>query len=447
MTQTAASSEKLASLYPGHIATLRRRHDEALEKSGYDHLVIFGGAEHVAFLDDQAYPFKVNPHLKSWVPVVDNPNCFLIYTPGRKPVLLFFQPVDYWYKPAEDPTGYWVGEFEFHRLATLADAKAHIPRSGRAAFIGEWDPSFGDWKLTNPNPQQLINRLHYDRAYKTEYEIECIRMATESGVRGHKAAEKAFRAGATEYEIHIEYLKATSHTEAELPYGNIVALNEHAAVLHYQHQERRRPATVHSFLLDAGTTYNGYACDITRTWSAADDDFAQLVAAMDRLEQELVAEVRPGLDYRELHLLAHRKVGEVLKRHDLISVGADEAVRAGITSAFFPHGVGHYLGLQVHDVGGFLADPEGNTIPKPEGHPYLRLTRVVEPGMVFTIEPGIYFIDTLLADLKSKDGKGVNWSRVDSFRKYGGIRIEDDVVVREGGSENLTRKAWGEKPV
>ncbi len=422
---------------------MKRRHDEALEKSGYDHLVIFGGAEHVAFLDDQSYPFKVNPHLKSWVPVVDNPNCFLIYTPGKKPALLFFQPVDYWYKPAEDPTGYWVGEFDFHRLAALPDAKALMPRSGRVAFIGEWDPSFGDWGLTNPNPQQVINRLHYERAWKTEYEIECIRIATAAGVRGHRAAEKVFRQGATEYEIHMEYLRATGHTEAELPYGNIVAFNEHAAVLHYQHQQRERPAKVHSFLIDAGATYNGYASDITRTWSSADDEFAELVASVDRLEQELAAEVRPGLDYRQLHLLAHRKVGEVLRRHDLTSIDADEAVRSGVTGAFFPHGVGHYLGLQVHDVGGFFADPEGTTIPKPEGHPYLRLTRIVEPGQVFTVEPGIYFIDSLLADLKARDGKGVNWSKVDSFRKFGGVRIEDDVVVREDGSENLTRAAWG----
>ena len=435
-------TDKLASLYPAHLATLKSRHDDALAKSGYDHLVIFGGTEHIAFLDDQAYPFRVNPHLKSWVPVVDNPNCFLIYTPGKKPGLLFFQPVDYWYKPAEDPTGYWVGEFDFHRLASLPDAKALIPRSGRVAFIGEWDPSFGDWGLTNPNPQQLINRLHYDRAWKTEYEVECIRQANRIGVLGHDAAEKAFRSGASEYEIHLAYLQATSHVEPQLPYGNIVALNEHAAVLHYQHQERAKPAQIHSFLLDAGTTVNGYASDITRTWSSANDEFAALIESVDRLEQELVAEVKPGLDYKNLHLLAHRKVGEVLAKHDLISIGADEAVRSGVTSAFFPHGVGHYLGLQVHDVGGFLADPEGTTIPKPEGHPYLRLTRVVEPGHVFTIEPGIYFIDSLLADLKSRDGKGVNWKKVDSFRKFGGVRIEDDIVVREGGRENLTRDAF-----
>ncbi|MGH9458093.1 MAG: Xaa-Pro dipeptidase [Thermoanaerobaculia bacterium] len=435
------SSDKVASLYPAHLATIRRRHDTALEASGYDHAVVFGGSEHYALFDDHVYPFRVNPHLKSWVPVVDNPNCFVVYTPGKKPVLLYFQPVDYWYKPATDPTGYWVGEFEIHRLGRLEDAKAHMP-SGRVGFIGEWDPSFGDWGLTNPNPPQLVNRLHYDRSWKTEYEIECVRRANEIGARGHRAAEEAFRAGGSEWDIHQAYLRATAQNETHLPYGNIVALNENAAVLHYQHQERERPKEVRSFLIDAGATFHGYASDITRTWSAEKNEFADLVASVDRFQLELCDAVRPGLDYREFHLLAHRKVAETLKAHGLIDAGVDEAIENRITSAFFPHGIGHYLGLQVHDVAGFAADAEGNTIPKPEGHPYLRLTRVIEPGQVFTVEPGIYFIESLLADLRSRGGKGVNWEKVDAMRKFGGVRIEDNVVVREDGVENLTRPAF-----
>ncbi|MGZ8797894.1 MAG: M24 family metallopeptidase, partial [Thermoanaerobaculia bacterium] len=99
--------------------------------------------------------------------------------------------------------------------------------------------------------------------------------------------------------------------------------------------------------------------------------------------------------------------------------------------------------LQVHDVGGFLKDALGACIPKPEGHPYLRLTRVVEASHVFTIEPGFYFIEPLLAELKaSENAKYVNWKKVDDFRRYGGIRIEDDVVVTNTGHDNLTRDAF-----
>jgi Xaa-Pro dipeptidase len=101
--------------------------------------------------------------------------------------------------------------------------------------------------------------------------------------------------------------------------------------------------------------------------------------------------------------------------------------------------------LQVHDVGGFMADRSGQTIPVPDGHPYLRLTRVVDTGMFFTIEPGLYFIESLLGDLqKSANTKHVDWAKVDAFRKYGGIRIEDDILITENGHENFTRAAFAE---
>ncbi|MDX1585021.1 MAG: M24 family metallopeptidase, partial [Thermoanaerobaculia bacterium] len=111
-----------------------------------------------------------------------------------------------------------------------------------------------------------------------------------------------------------------------------------------------------------------------------------------------------------------------------------------------PHGVGHYIGLQVHDVGGFSADREGTPIPKPEGHPFLRLTRKVETRQVFTIEPGLYFIESLLDELRrSEHNDAVDWKKVDSFRKYGGVRIEDNVVVTDDGSRNLTREVFPEE--
>jgi Xaa-Pro dipeptidase len=103
------------------------------------------------------------------------------------------------------------------------------------------------------------------------------------------------------------------------------------------------------------------------------------------------------------------------------------------------------LGLQVHDVGGFMAGPAGGTIPRPEGHPFLRATRVLEEGFVVTIEPGLYFIDALLAELKAgPNGKFVDWARVDALRKFGGIRIEDNVVAKSAGPENMTRDAFVE---
>ena len=147
-------TDRLAGLYPLHLQTLTQRHDRALAESGYDHAIISAGAIRMAFLDDMPYPFKPNPHFKAWVPVLDNPNCYVVYTPGQKPRLIYFQPVDYWYKPAANPSGYWVDHFDIKIIATPEDAKQHFPGSGRVAYIGEGEPT----------PDALLNRLHFDRA-------------------------------------------------------------------------------------------------------------------------------------------------------------------------------------------------------------------------------------------------------------------------------------------
>ena len=435
-------SHRIAELYPSHLQTLKQRHDRALADTKYDHAIIFGGTHRMLFLDDMPYPFKANPHFKAWVPVQDNPNCYIVYTPGKKPKLIFFQPVDYWYKPAATPSGYWVDQFDIHLIPAAEEASRHFPTAGRIAFIGETESDHpGDL-----NPPALMNRLHWDRAWKTPYEVDCVREANRIGARAHRAAERAFRSGASEYDIHMEYLRAADSTEEEMPYANIIGFNENASVLHYIQHERQKPepSRQFSFLIDAGAAVNGYASDITRTHSRRNDEFQELINAFDAGQQEICASVKPKVHYPDLHMQAHRMVATLLQQFQFTrDIDADGIVEKRISSTFFPHGVGHYLGLQVHDVGGFMADANGATIEKPEGHPYLRLTREIEPSMIFTIEPGLYFIEPLLADLKkSENARCINWPKVDAFRKFGGIRVEDDVVVTANGHENLTRAGF-----
>ena len=145
------------------------------------------------------------------------------------------------------------------------------------------------------------------------------------------------------------------------------------------------------------------------------------------------------MPYEALHDRAHDEVGALLSATGVVRCSADEAVSSGITRAFFPHGLGHSLGLQCHDVGCAVVKPRAD-------NPFLRNTSVIEAGQVFTIEPGLYFIDALLRPLRESEGSGrVDWSLVDALTPFGGIRIEDDVVVRgaiEGGAteiDNLTR--------
>jgi Xaa-Pro dipeptidase len=165
---------------------------------------------------------------------------------------------------------------------------------------------------------------------------------------------------------------------------------------------------------------------------------------MDRVQQGLVARVRPGVDYKALHLEAHRAIAGVLEQAGVIRAAADDAVESGLSGVFFPHGLGHFLGLQTHDVAG-LVDNRSQPIPRPEGHPALRLTRVLEAGNVLTVEPGLYFIDSLLQRWRREgDAALVDWQRVEELAPYGGIRIEDNVLVTESGCENLTRQAFAD---
>lgn len=437
-------SEQPGLLYADHLRRVNEIWTRAVERTNCDGVLIHSGAPPTVFLDDQEYPYKVNAHFKHWAPVLDNPHCFILFRPGETPLMLFHRPVDFWHKPADEPNDFWTDHFDVRLIAEPGEARRHLPGNlSRIAYVGELHECFADWALGPRNPAALLDCVHFHRAWKTDYELFCLREASRLGAAAHRAAEQAFRDGASEFEIHIAYLNACRHTESELPYSNIIALNEHGAVLHYQHQSRERPAKHLSFLIDAGAQYNGYACDISRTYTATDGEFAELIEAVDEGQQSLCRQIRPGLAYPELQREAHRLAGRLLTELEFVSCDADTAVTAGLTRYFFPHGVGHYLGLQVHDAGGFLADETGRRIPQPEDQPYLRLTRTVEESQVFTVEPGLYFIEPLLAELKQSSLTGeVNWSRVDAFRPYGGVRIEDNVVVTADGHENLTRRAF-----
>jgi Xaa-Pro dipeptidase len=435
-------TDTLDGLYRDHLQILMRRADRVLGECGFDALVVHSGSPPTQFLDDQDYPYKVNPHYKAWVPITDNSRSVLIYRPGNKPTVLFHRPDDFWHKPAPMPQGAWTGEVELQALPIAAEAAKHWAKLGKPAFLGP--PSeFAGVDPAAVNPAPVLNLLHYERAIKTAYELECLRRASHMGALGHRAALAAFEAGESEFTAQMRYLEACQVREEELPYNNILAYNENAATLHYQHLERKAPRPLRSFLIDAGAQYRGYASDITRTYAAKSGAFADLVAAVDTAQLQLCQEIVVGRDYREVHLTAHRVLGDVLHRSKLIDVGGQEALELGLTSVFFPHGIGHLLGLQVHDVGGVMGSAAGDERKRPEGHPYLRLTRMLEPGVVVTVEPGIYFIDLLLAKAKADARRAhINWTLVEALHPYGGVRIEDDVAAGANGPENLTRNAF-----
>src|SRR5471032_643859 len=246
----------LDSLFASHTEALRERYAAALEAEGFRSILIHSGSPPAVFEDDQHYPFRANAAFKSWLPLTDVPDSWLYFEPGHTPLLLFNSPIDFWYKSAALPQGYWTRHFDIRAIADRSAARALLPTNlGRTAFIGQADAEIGSWSLGAVNPAKVIAHLDFARAVKTDYELACLRRASALGARGHFAAARAFAAGATEFEIQLAYLAACGLREVELPYNNIIAFNEAAAVLHYQLLARRAPAARRSFLIDAGAEF------------------------------------------------------------------------------------------------------------------------------------------------------------------------------------------------
>jgi len=428
-------------LYAPHLKAWAARFEAALETAGFDSVVILAGAEQAVFRDDNTYPFVAEPYFRAWVPLCRHPDSAIHFVPGQRPRLVHFQHASFWHAPPEPPTGSWTEHFDLQCVDDLAARTAALgPLAGRIAAIGAPDAAFDDtfdWNDTN-----LLAALDFHRAYKTDYEVACMAEANAIAARGHIAARRAYENGASEFSINQAYCDASAQRETELPYLNIVAIDEHAAVLHYQHLTQTKPSTPSSFLIDAGASYRGYASDVTRTYCRDSSAMQALIDSVDTMQQQLCDRVEAGTDFVALNATAHALLADILHTHGLVRCTGEEAYERGITRTFLPHGLGHLLGLQVHDAGGHLADLDGSKREPPVEHPMLRLTRTLEPGFVVTIEPGLYFVPSLLEKLRAGEHADlIDWRAVDALSRFGGIRIEDDVLVTQTGRRNLSRPA------
>ena len=436
--------EMISKHYLKHIEVMQQRTKTVLAREGLDALIIHSGQVKRQFLDDLDYPFKVNPHFKAWLPVVDNPNCWLVVDGESRPKLIYFRVEGFWSQPAALPQSYWTDCFDITVFSQPDQVFKHLPKDmANMAYIGEHTEVYQALGIGQFNPEAVLNYLHYQRAEKTDYEVACISEANRIAVRGHAAARALFLQGqSSELAIHLAYLQATHHMEAQVPYENIIALNHNAAILHYAEKGIQPPEQAYSLLVDAGASVAGYAADITRTHTTATEGgFPELLNGMEALQLALIERIKPGTSYIELHKQAHLMIATLLHDTGLVTLAPEQQVEWGLSRVFFPHGLGHFLGLQVHDVGGHMADARGTQLPQDAQHPSLRLTRRLEKQHVLTIEPGLYFIPSLLESLKqSEHSQYVNWSAIERLVPYGGIRIEDNVLVVANGYRNLTRE-------
>ncbi len=406
---------------------------KVLATAGFDGVVIHSGSpKKRTEFDDQYWPLRPTPHFQHWAPVAD-PDCALVFVAGEAPLLVWTRVTSYWERPAAPESDHFVEVLRIERPSSADAVRELLPAGKKLAFIGEDVAWAVRWGIPDDhvNPVDLVGPLDRLRTRKSEYETLCLAEANRRAASGHKALHDLFvGADRSELDLHLLYLAATSQDDAETPYKNIVALGENAATLHhvsYKKQPRSRDAE--TLLVDAGAGFLGYGSDITRTWvkgkGATASAFAGMVTELEAAQKRLCAAVTVGLGYEALHEESHRNVAAILHSAGVIKGSIDEAVAAGITRSFYPHGLGHSLGLQCHDVGCALVRP------KPE-NPWLRNTSTIEPTQVFTIEPGIYFIDHLIEELRGGPHAAlIDFNVVAALAPMGGIRIEDDLLVLE----------------
>ncbi len=407
-------------------------------------ILLHSGQEHYYFADDRAVPFQAYGHFCHWLPI-NRPDQFLLVRAGHRPHYFQFVPQDFWHDQSIDNEPWWANCVDITVVQSLPELKQHL-QDLEVVFIGESAQSILDMGLKPLaiNPEGLCHYLNYQRAFKTDYELLQLQQAVDLALHGHESAKQAFLEGASEYGIHMAYLNRCQILEHETPYTNIVALNEKSAILHYQHKRVQACDSNKVLLIDAGCRIHNYGSDITRTWLAegVHPVFAELNKAMQSLQAELIAAVQPGKSYVDIHEATIAALSQLLLDLDICQGSADDSQEQDVARLFMPHGVGHLLGIQVHDVGGHQQNSSGQMQAPPAHSPALRNTRPIEKDMVFTIEPGCYFIPMLLEPQRQSSlGRFINWPLVEQLYPLGGIRIEDNIRVTADGSENLSRPA------
>ncbi len=380
--------------------------------------------------------------------------------------VLTFDPHEGWqlFAPAstlEDRV--WVGEGEDHGALESATGVPVRPlsalaawleqrRNEPAALLGNHDITrhpagygLGAWRtleleVDDELSARLSEQVAEQRRAKDPSEIALMRQAAEVSRLGHLAAWKQARPGMPErllqVELEAEFFRNGAPRTA---YGSIVGTGSNGAVLHFSptNRELRNGQLV---LIDAGAEMGGYASDVTRTFpvnghfEGAQRDLYQLVLDVQRTA---IANARPGVEYKSLHLAACEQLADGLVDLGILRGQPADLVERDAHALFFPHGLGHMLGLSTHDAGGCLAE---RTPSDRFGLKWLRADLPLQPGYVVTIEPGIYFIKALLTDPERRERyrDDVNWGRVDQLLDFGGIRIEDNVLITEGPAEVLS---------
>jgi Xaa-Pro aminopeptidase len=409
----------------------QRRQRAAAAWALRDELVLIGAGPlvHIPGGADQTYPYMAHSEYV-WLSGHESPDSVLAFDP-REGWTDFVPPVTQAERVWEGRTE--AGGTPLHELAGWLAARRGRP----VVMLGCAVPGLGG---DEARAAALREQLLHARRPKDAHELALLRKACEATAAGFKALVAALRPGVSERELQVEmelaFLRAGGDRTG---YGSIVGVGSNSAVLHFTPSARRmQPGDV--VLVDAGAEVGRYTADVTRTYrlpGGEDGFFRSLHALVQSVERNAIDRCRPGAEWRDIHLAAAREISEGLVALGLLVGAPDSLLERDTPALFFPHGIGHMVGLGVRDASGYLP---GRTRSDRPGLNMLRTDLPLEAGYVMTVEPGIYFIPALLQDpaLRERHRDAVRWDRVDALMTFGGIRIEDDVLVTTSDPEVLT---------
>ncbi|MEY2979518.1 MAG: aminopeptidase P N-terminal domain-containing protein [Prochlorotrichaceae cyanobacterium] len=440
----------MLSLLPLNLKALNDRR-QRLQQIFPEPVLLWSGAPLPRNFRANAYPFRASSHFLYFAGLPLE-NAVICLADGNLDL--------YWDEPPAQAALWQALPPRRETIATYIGARAHYPlaelKTRRAEFatlphldaqvVQEQTQVLGRkvGLMESERDRALAEAIVTLRLCHDEFGLQEMRQALTVTIAAHRAGMQRSKTAHSEAQVRAAMEGVILEHHCTCAYGSIITT--HGEVLHNdRYTNSITPGDL--ILADVGAeTPSGWASDITRTWPASGQftapqrDLYQVVLAA---HDACIAALQPGVEYREIHLLGCRVLAAGLVELGILRGNPEDLVAQDLHALFFPHGIGHLLGLDVHDMEdlGDLAGYAPNRHRSDRfGLRYLRLDRPLQVGMVVTIEPGFYQVPSILESAKTQAAyqAEVNWDRLADFASIRGIRIEDDVLITAAGSEVLS---------
>ena len=396
--------------------------------------------------DDQAKQFRQRRYF-FYLTGCKLPDSYLIYNIPQNQLTLFIPPIDpdsvIWAGLPESPEEA-LAKYDVDAVKYTDEVNASLAAFGPSkstsvyAIPAQVSDHITFLPFTATNLSDLKTALDECRVVKDTYEVALIRKANQISTLAHLAAQKAARDATNEEQLYGAFIgTCISNGAHEQAYHSICASGTSCSTLHYIRNDQPLRDRL-NILMDAGAEYECYCADITRTFPLSGQFTSESQTIYDivkEMQSSCYKMMRGGMLWEDVHANAHRVAIEGLLKCGILKGDAEEIFEKGISCAFFPHGLGHYLGMDTHDTGGNANYEDPDPMFK-----YLRVRGKVPAGAVITNEPGVYFCRFIIEPALEDEAKA-KYIDEDVLEKYwdvGGVRIEDDVLITEDGYENLT---------